>query len=137
MPRRPAHHRVKSHLVYTVAEAAEVVDVHKQTIGRWIRDDGLPAETDRRPHLIRGADLKRFLQARRDAGRVRLRPGEFYCLPCRRPRRPDGSMADYRARTALTGILIGLCPCCGRTMHRIARRADLARIAAGLDVAFR
>jgi excisionase family DNA binding protein len=137
MPKRPAHHRVKSHLVYTIAEAAETVDVHKQTVGRWIRDGGLAAETDRRPHLIRGADLKRFLQDRRDAGRVSLSPGEFFCLPCRKPRRPDGALADYRARNALSGVLIGLCPHCGRTMHRIVLRAEIPRIAAMLDVAFR
>ena len=75
MPRRPAHYRIKTHQVYTPAEAAEAADVHKGTVGRWIRNDGLPCDTSRRPHLIRGADLKAFLIERRSRSRTPLRPG--------------------------------------------------------------
>jgi excisionase family DNA binding protein len=53
MPQRPAHHRVKQHLVYSVGEAVEVLGVHRQTVVRWIRIDSLPADTERRPWLIR------------------------------------------------------------------------------------
>jgi excisionase family DNA binding protein len=136
MPKRPAHHRVKQHLVYSVGEAAEVVGVHRQTVIRWIRINGLPAETERRPWLIRGADLKPWLIARRQNGKAPLADGRIRCLPCRGAKTPDGGMADYRPRTETTGLLIGLCPDCERLIHRIVRRADLGRIAANLDVTF-
>jgi excisionase family DNA binding protein len=135
MPKRPSHHRVKSHLVYTVVEAAQATGTHRQTVIRWIRQHGLPAASDQRPWLIRGADLKAWLRDRRDRARTALGDGEIYCLPCRKAVRPDGDLAEYRRRTARTGLLAGLCPGCGRMVHRIVRDADLERIAADLDVA--
>lgn len=137
MPRRPAHHRVKRHQVYTVAEAAEVIGMHRQTVARWIggkEGAPLPADRDRKPWLIRGEDLKRWLIARKESARTRLGPGEVYCLPCRRSVRPDGGIADFLAREGRTGMLVGLCPHCGRLVNRVVREADLPRITADLEV---
>ncbi|MEO1686687.1 MAG: helix-turn-helix domain-containing protein [Pseudomonadota bacterium] len=134
MPKRPSHHRVKTHLVYTVAEAAEATGVHRQTVIRWIKAQGLSATCDQRPWLIRGAELKVWLRDRRDRGRTSLGAGEIYCLPCRKPVKPDGDLAEYRARTERTGLLAGICPCCEGMVHRIVREADLDRVAADLDV---
>lgn len=134
MPRRPMHYRVKSHQIYTVGEAADTVGVHRKTVARWIHCGDLPADTSRKPWLIRGAELKTWLINRREATRSKLRPGEIYCLPCRAPKRPALNAADYRPRTARSGILVGLCPDCECLIHRIVRRADLDRVAAGLEV---
>lgn len=136
MPRRANSCRVKAHLVYTVSEAAEALGVHKGTVRRWVVLDGLPAATDRKPWLIGGRDLKQFLETRNRAAKRPLEPGEFYCLPCREQRQPDGGLVDYRPRTLAIGMLCGLCPACGREMFRAVRRADLHRLLAGLDVAF-
>ena len=82
MPKRPAHHRVKVHEVYTIFEAASTLGVHRQTVTRWIKKSGLKAATGSKPWLIEGADLKSFLIARRKAGKRPLLDGEFFCLPC-------------------------------------------------------
>lgn len=37
-------------------------------------------------------------------------------------------------RTATTEVLVGLCPDCGRLIHRIIRRADLEAIRTVLEV---
>ena len=49
MPKHPSPHRVKRHQIYTVWEAADAVGVHRQTVIRWIKEKGLPADTSRRP----------------------------------------------------------------------------------------
>lgn len=136
MPRLPNYRKLRSHQVYTVAEAAEELGVHRQTVRRWVRDCGLPAAMDLKPWLIDGRDLKRFLEHRCRASKRPLGPGEFYCLPCRTRRRPDGDLADYRPKSPTVGMLSGLCPACGRLMHRTIRRADLGRLAPNLEVAF-
>ena len=137
MPKQPAHHRVKRHEVYTLAEAAATVGVHRKTVARWVRDGGLLADRSGKPWLIRGGELKDWLAARRESGKRPLQDGFLYCLPCRGARRPDGAIADFKPRTERSGLLIGLCPTCGRLMHRIVRHDDLARKAAGIEVAIR
>ena len=134
MPKHPSSQRVKRHQIYTVWEAADAVRVHRQTVIRWIKDKGLSADRSQRPWLIEGSVLKVFLEERRSHGKCRLRPDQIFCLPCRGPKRPDGRMVDFRLKTPTTGTLIGICPDCGRLMHRIIRRADLDQIGAHLDV---
>ncbi len=136
MPRRPNYRKVRSHQVYTTAEAAEKLGVHRQTVRRWVCDCGLPAAMDQKPWLIDGRDLKRFLEDRCRASKCPLGPGEFFCLPCRTRRRPDGGLADYRPKSPAVGMLSGLCPACGRLMHRTIRHADLGRLTPNLEVAF-
>lgn len=136
MPRRANPRRVKSHFVYTVAEAAEALEVHKATVRRWIKGGGLLAANDRKPVLIDGRDLKQFLESRYRSARKKLAPGEFYCFGCRDGRSPDGGLIDYRPQTVDLGRLIGLCPCCGTEMHRACRKADLGRLPRNLEVAF-
>lgn len=137
MPKKPDPGRIKRHRVYAVSEAASALGVHRQTVIRWIGDHGLDADRSRKPWLIAGAELKRFLAARRRAGRTRLAPGEMYCLPCRCASLPAERMAEFQMRNARTGVLVGLCPACARLMHRFLRRADLDSVRAVLDVTVR
>lgn len=127
MPKLPRHTRVKRHAVYTVAEAADVTGMHRQTVIRWIRGAGLPAVTDSRPWLIEGAVLKDWLIARRDAGRCRLGPGQFYCLPCRRAVQPDPGLVEIRPHRRGTRQAIGLCPCGERLVHRVISSDNVER----------
>lgn len=137
MPRNLSPQRIRTHLVYTVAEAAERLGVHRKTVLAWIRNHGLIAETHARPVLIRGADLKAFLVARRARDKTKLQPGEFYCLPCRSAQIAAERMAEFQLRTRASGMLTGLCPSCGRLMHRMIRRWDLDLHRPVLDVTIR
>lgn len=134
MPKKPNPARIKRHQVYTPWEAAEALGLHRQTVIRWIKSGSLEADQSRRPWLIEGKYLKAFLEARRSNGKCKLKVGEIYCLPCRGPKLPFDRMVDFRMRTQKTGTLIGLCPDCGRLMHRALRRADLEAFRAVLDV---
>src|SRR5271154_5336964 len=103
MARRFNYRRVKIHHSYTIGAAAAVVGAHKHTVSRWIAA-GLPTTDARRPLLIHGADLRAFLKAR-EPTKQPCRPGEFYCLRWKAPRRPAGDMADYIPKTSSRGML--------------------------------
>lgn len=116
--------RAKIRRAYSVDEVARLYDVHKATVRNWIKA-GLEAFTSQRPHLIHGADLRAFHKSRREATRQKCRPGELFCLGCRKPQRPAGDMLDYLPMTLLSGNFRGICPACDGLMHR---RVSLAAI---------
>jgi len=132
MARRHNSRRVKIHRTYTITEAAAVLGAHKHTVSRWIAA-GLPTTDDRRPYLIHGKDIRAFLNARKPDKQT-CRPGEFYCLRCRTPKRPAGDMADYISKTPSRGLLRGICPTCETLIHRAASLGTIEEKAGGLNV---
>jgi hypothetical protein len=134
MARRFDCRRVKLHHRYTISELSALIGAHKHTIGRWIAA-GLKTTDARRPLLVHGADFRAFMRAREPI-KQHCQPGEFYCLCCRVPKRPALDMADYRPRTALRGLLSGICPTCGHMIYRATTLAKLAQMRGGLDIAF-
>jgi len=137
MPKKPDPRRIKKHWIYTLAEAAEALGLHRQTIIRWIKFDGLLADCTQRPWLIEGTNLKTFLEARRALGKCKTRPEQIYCLPCRTPQIPAGRMAEFQLKAGTSGQMIGICPDCDRFMHKAVSRSDLDRVRAVLEVTIR
>lgn len=134
MPRRFNLRRVKIHRSYPVAELAALIGAHKQTVGRWIAA-GLPWTGGKRSILIHGADVHAFVEARKPT-KQKCRPGEFFCLACRAPRRPALDIAEYRPRTAMRGSLCGFCPACDRLIYRAVALAKIDQIGGGLNISF-
>lgn len=132
MAKRIDLRRVKANRTYRIDEAAAVTGVHPNTVRNWIKT-GLTVIAGRRP-LILGSDIIEFHRARRDAARTPSPRGTIHCLPCRKPQRPDGNMADFVIDEAGIGKLQGLCPACGRVMSRIVNPAFLEQVAGDLDV---
>lgn len=133
-PRHPNPQRVKLHRSYNIDEAARVTGKHPQTIRTWINEDGLPIIDKRRPHLIRGRDLRAFLVARRVLKRRPCPRGTLYCFRCREPRRPAFNAAEYRPRAQGGGNVTALCSECGAVMCRCTSEARLGEIFPGIDV---
>ena len=133
--RVPSPRRVKIHRSYTVDDAARLFGCHRNTIRHW-QKQGLKQIDGRRPVVFEGLALSAFLDARRGARRRRLKPGEIYCLPCRAPREPAAAMAEYIPVTDTRGNLRGICPACGRLIHRMVSRAQIEAIRGNLDVTF-
>ncbi|WP_420857878.1 helix-turn-helix domain-containing protein [Marivivens marinus] len=129
----PAH-RIKANLVYDVWDAAHALGCHKQTVIRWIKNQGLAADTTRKPWLIDGKELKVFLGARQTKVAAKLVLHHCYCFGCKAPREPDGKIADYTQQTHETGRLTGLCPACGALMNKVVKRSDLEVIRARIEV---
>lgn len=126
MPRVVKARGIRKHWTYTVAEVAELCDVHRNTVRAWIKD-GLPVIGDRKPFLIRGSDLKAFLDARAKRRKQPLADGEFYCFACREPREPVPGLIDFEIAANGTGRLVGFCSVCEASIYRAASKADADR----------
>ncbi|MEK7266025.1 MAG: helix-turn-helix domain-containing protein [Pseudomonadota bacterium] len=118
MAKRINPRRVKIHLNYDFAEAARRIGVHKNTVRNWVRSGELPAFTDRRPHIIRGADLRDFLERRQASARTKCPSNHLYCFRCRAPRTPQGMVADLATRLHGAGNLRATCAVCGGAIHQ-------------------
>jgi hypothetical protein len=129
----PRH--VKIHRSYTVEEVAHLFRVHKNTVRAWVKV-GLQTIDERRPTLILGRVLARFLRERRQRTRQRCQPGQLYCVRCRAPKEPAARVAEYVPITPISGNLRGRCGDCGTVMWRRASLRSLTVIAGALDVAF-
>lgn len=131
--RSPNPRRIKIHRNYAVDEIARVLGVHRQTVRNWLRN-GLTAIDDRRPILILGSALRAFLEERRARARQVCRPGHFYCMRCRAPKRPALGMADYKPFNATTGNLTGICPDCEAIINRRVAVAKIDAVRGDLEV---
>jgi excisionase family DNA binding protein len=134
MGRRPNARLIKIHRSYTVEDAARRLGVHKNTVRGWIRGD-LPTIDARRPTLIMGSDLRRFLEAKYKNRKQPCALGELYCVRCRAPKAPAEAKADYIPITSSSGNLRGRCPDCGTLIHRRVAYAKLDGFRAFFDIA--
>ncbi len=123
----------KMHRSYTVDEVAALYCVHKTTVRNWIKT-GLAVCDDRRPVLILGHELRRYLHARRVHRKRQCKPDELFCLRCRAPKKPAEGMVDYLPMTASTGRLVALCPTCGGIINQYSSTAKLAQLGSELSV---
>ena len=115
---------VRANRSYTVAELANAIGVTEQTVRAWIKA-GLPAMDTSRPTLIRGADIVSFSAEKQETRRRKLARDEFYCLTCKAPRRPLGSLVDYVPTTSATGRMEGLCEFCERACNKMVSKREL------------
>ncbi len=116
--------RAKTHRSYTIAEAAQLFEVHRNTVRNWTRA-GLETVKTRGGVLILGDELRRFLISQSAKRRMICPPGSMLCLKCREPRRPPPELVEVLHRAPGNVNLRGICPDCGTLMHR---RASLARL---------
>lgn len=131
--RRPNYRLVKIHRSYTVDEVSRLFAVHRNTVREWIKR-GLATSDNRRPLLILGRDLAAFLQMRRAKNKQTCKPGEIYCVRCRKPRVPAGGMADYQPVTERLGNLVGICSACNSMMYRRVSLTKLELVSGKLDI---
>lgn len=134
--RHPNPGLVKLNYSYRVDEIARRCDVCRATVRSWFKQ-GLPTIDGSRPAMVRGADLREFLIRRRLDAKTTCPPGHLYCLKCRAPRMPAEKMADYITQRNGAGNLAGLCPDCGRWMHRRVGLTQLDAWRVLLDITIR
>ena len=118
--------RAKINRSYLITELADLFDVHKQTVKNWI-SDGMHVCVPTRPMLIRGADVRVFLESKRTKNKKQCCVGQIYCVACKQPQYPKNKFAILKTQNALVGDLIGECPCCGRSIYR---KVSLSKISA-------
>lgn len=127
---------IKATWPYTVQEVSELLGVHKNAVLRWLRE-GLAADQDRRPFLIRGDVLKAFLSARQTGRKRKCQSTEFFCFKCRAPRPAYLGIADIVIESLTRMRLKALCGECGtpvnkvqavRDLHEIRRRFEIQKV---------
>ncbi len=97
---------------------------------------GCPTIDDRRPDLILGRELSRFLHERRQKAKQSCGPGRIFCIACRAPKVPAEKMADCTATGTLAGSLCGICPDCGRLIYRRVNLAKIDAVRGELEITF-
>ncbi len=123
--RAPDPRRAKIHFSYTIAEAARLFGVHRNTVRGWLRQ-GLESIKLGRETIILGADLRAHLARRRTARRIKTPPGAICCLRCRAPRTPAEGLVELLRSVGPTANVRGICGDCGAFMHR---RVNVERLA--------
>ncbi len=131
--RHPNYRLVKQNRTYTVSDIAALFEVHKNTVRAW-RKAGLQPIDGKKPALFRGMVLAAFLESRRTNAKHPLRPGEIFCVACRSAKKPALGIVHYVPLGSTSGDLRGLCPTCGRRIHRRVSLAKLFETAAPLKV---
>ena len=111
--------------VYTIKLAARTIGVSEASLRKWARD-GLRLITDKRPYLVRGADLVAFQKKREAACKADMGPGQFYCMTCKAPRDARDGSFSYAAITASTGRLGGVCDACSGNVGRFCSANEAA-----------
>jgi hypothetical protein len=133
MARHPNPKRVKLHRTYTVGDAAACLRMHKNTIRSYLKNGLVPIDR-KRPVLILGSVLRRFLEERRARGRQTCRAGQIYCIRCKTPKQPAGDIAEYIPMTATSGNLRAICPDCELLIHRRAALANIEAVMPGIAI---
>jgi hypothetical protein len=127
---------VKATWPYTVQEIATLFGVHKNAPLRWLKE-GLHANPDGRPYLIRGEELIRFLNERQQNKRYTCRPDEFFCFKCRVPRRAFEDIVDIAFESLTKMRVKGICTECitpvskvqgVRKLHEIRKRFHVQKL---------
>jgi transposase-like protein len=115
--RRHNPNLLRSRHSYTISEIAEKYGVHRRTVDTW-RKQGLQViDESSKPFLVLGAEVRRFFQEKYDKRKHPLKPGEFFCLKCRRPRRSVQDQIKFEITDKRLGkyqqvILRGKCEVC-------------------------
>jgi hypothetical protein len=131
--RHPNPRLAKIHRSYSVEEMTRLFKVHKNTVRSWLKQ-GLEAIDGQRPTVVRGEEIRRFLTERRARSKRSCGPGRIFCLPCRAPKEPAGSVVDYLASSGCVGTLQGICPDCNRMIYRRVNPQKLGTVRGDLDV---
>ena len=127
MAKRPNPRSIRAARTYTIEEASDTLGVSIGAVRGWVKA-GLPVMASKRPFLILGDALRRFVEQRRTKSKVTLQPDELYCLSCKSGRQPMGLMIDVLPQTTKTARLVGLCNVCGGTCNRMVSLAKLDQL---------
>ncbi len=124
---------IKATWPYSVQEAAALFGIHKNAVLRWLKD-GLEANRDQRPYLIRGNELARFLAARQLQKRRRCANNEFYCFKCRAPREAFLGIADIVIESPTRLRVKALCATCSTPVNKMQAVGELPRLRVRFEV---
>jgi len=74
------------------------------------------------------------LQKKRESGKRPCGLDKIFCMKCRLPQRPAGSMVDFVQTSTTSGNLTAICPACESMMFRRASLVKLGQFRGYLDI---
>lgn len=120
----PDRRRIRTLRTYSVPEMAALLDVHDNTVRRWLKN-GLETIDGRSPTLVHGAELRRYLDSRAKGRKQKCEPDQMYCLRCRAPCLPTPGSVHIADLNEKTVRLVGACWACG---GQICRAGSASRL---------
>ncbi len=133
MSKRANPMAVKAALTYEIGEAAMVLGKTPATIRNWIKD-GLPVMSSRKPYLICGEAIRKYLRAKYQANKTPLAPDELFCLSCRAGRRPRDMGVEITAISPKISLLKGACQQCGACSTRMIAQGKIPEFSQTFEV---
>ena len=109
---------IKINYTYSISEICEDFNKHKNTVDKWIREEGLKTIDNKRPRLIHGKDLKEFLTKRQASKKSKCKTDELFCFKCQKPRRPKDNLVTISIENQKCGNLKALCSVCEGKMNQ-------------------
>lgn len=134
--RYPNPRLAKVHWIYTVDELSRLFRKHPNTIRNWIKD-GLNPVDRARSILIRGRDIRGYLEGKRASGKSKCPPGTIYCFTCKAPKPPAAGMVDFTPGPGGGGIITALCPNCQTVLKQIVSETRLRAFRLNGDLTIR
>lgn len=122
--KNPDRRRIRIRRTYSVPEIADLLDVHINTVRRWLKS-GLDEIDGESPALVHGKELRRYLDERAKARKQTCGSDEMYCLSCRAPRLPTLGSVYMVGLNEKTVRLVGTCCTCGKQIHRAGSASRL------------
>lgn len=117
----------KIHRVYSVEEALSLFRICRNTLSNWV-GTGLTPTGGKGPHLFRGAELKRFHDARNTRQKHELRVGEFKCLGCGNAVFPELETVLLTTSKTVRLRAEGSCPDCGAHVIKFLNATECDRM---------
>lgn len=132
MAKRANWRVVKTHRSYKVDEVARLLGVSKGTIRRWIKN-GLSAMQERKPALIKGAELIDFLKSQ-SKPKQKCAIDECFCFSCRSPQKFAFGEAEIDFNCSNNPNLRGLCAVCSSWIFKRISKYKLSKFEAVLQL---
>jgi len=99
----------------------------------WHKRGLKTADNNSRPYLVKGSDLIRHIDMRKQSRRCRLRDNEMYCLACKSARVPNPASVTI----VETGYMLGnghpqysrrgACSVCGHKINRLVTHTQIMK----------
>ena len=117
---------ISSLLSYSIEDICNMYSMHPQTVRKWIKI-GLRTIDSKKPSLIHGSDLRKFLKKHNEKLKEHLDFEEFFCVTCKEAHIPL-SRKVYLEQNHQFIRSKGVCPITKKIMNRSYKLSDYSRL---------
>ena len=103
--------------IYSIEDVSIMLKVDKRTISRWI-SKGLHIESKSKPYLIKGIDLKSFLDKQNNQDKIITQPYEVACLKCRSSSKPLNNQIEIHLHNTKIIFIKAKCNKCKVSINK-------------------